>query len=104
MFLRLMSESGGTPSALSPNLTALVDSYSEAPAPATIRDLATSRSGRSTYAMHRLASSRVHAGALLGRRPLEDPAEDFDGNLEAVAHMCVAWADACLRALDGATT
>jgi hypothetical protein len=80
-------------------LTALVDGIPDVPAPATVRELAVARSARATYAAHRLYSSRIHPGALLGRMAVEETADEIDSQLEASGYMFTAWADASLRAV-----
>src|SRR5215211_1082363 len=88
-----INEASGGEGRYAGGLLDLVAAIPDEAAPPSIRDLATSWSGRSLYSMHRLCSSRVHAGALLGRQTSIETPEEIDSQLDGVGHMLTAWAE-----------
>lgn len=76
-----------------------VAATSAEPAPSTPFDLAVSAHARKVYAAHRLCSTTIHPGALLGRVELIQP-QRLGSMLDEAAFVCSAFGDAVMRALD----
>jgi hypothetical protein len=81
----------------SAGLQALIDNIDGPGAPANIRDLATSGTALKAYASHRVCSSMVHPG--VGIKSALMPRDRLEAMTDEVAYICLATADATLRAL-----
>ncbi|MEX2135942.1 MAG: hypothetical protein WEB29_03130 [Chloroflexota bacterium] len=76
---------------------AMADAIDGAEAPWSIKSLATSKSGLSAYAGHRLCSALIHPGRAMRRGTLM-PRDRIGAMLAEVGFLCAAWGDAALRA------